>query len=125
MALRVFGNLLNSSRIICIKRNYSAAICSANKIDDDPCKSHLNKGLVLGLYTNPDDVLDPGKLTPTGKHFLMSTTSALHFDIFQVKDIIAWFATAWSTSCVSLVLRQQKAKSVSSTIWNLRSVQWL
>ncbi|ERL90512.1 hypothetical protein D910_07860 [Dendroctonus ponderosae] len=36
---------------------------------DQPCKTNRMKGLVLGLYTNPDDLYDPGKLTPTGERY--------------------------------------------------------
>lgn len=36
---------------------------------DKPCKTNRMKGLVLGLYTNPDDLYDPGKLTPTGERY--------------------------------------------------------
>ncbi|KAF7279755.1 cytosol aminopeptidase-like [Rhynchophorus ferrugineus] len=37
--------------------------------DDKPCRHNRLRGLVLGLYTNPDDLYDPGKLTPTGERY--------------------------------------------------------
>lgn len=37
--------------------------------DSNPCKANRMKGLVLGIYTNPDDLFDPGKLTPTGERY--------------------------------------------------------
>lgn len=39
------------------------------KPPEDPCKANFHKGLVLGLYTNPEDPYDPGKLTPTGEKY--------------------------------------------------------
>lgn len=43
------------------------AVCV--KKPEDPCKPLRHKGLVLGIYTNPDDHFDPGKLTPTGERY--------------------------------------------------------
>lgn len=37
--------------------------------DDDPCKNTLRKGLVLGLYTDPDDHNHPGKFTAAGERY--------------------------------------------------------
>ncbi|KAL1516668.1 hypothetical protein ABEB36_000551 [Hypothenemus hampei] len=36
---------------------------------EHPCKFNRMKGLVLGMYTNPDDQFDPGKLTPAGERY--------------------------------------------------------
>ncbi|CAH1371914.1 hypothetical protein MTP99_013392 [Tenebrio molitor] len=80
MALRFIGYFLNSPRALRLSslgKHYTTggsgpsagAVCGQQSKDEDPCKSHLNKGLVLGLYTNPDDPLDPGKLTPAGERY--------------------------------------------------------
>lgn len=43
--------------------------CGVRKNKVDPCKPLSFKGLVLGIYTNPDDMYDVGKLTPTGERY--------------------------------------------------------
>ncbi|CAH2019747.1 unnamed protein product [Acanthoscelides obtectus] len=57
----------------------TTAICRTTSSDDSsgcpipkpdhPCKIIHPKGLVLGVYTNPDDPFDVGQLTPTGQRY--------------------------------------------------------
>ncbi|XP_049819458.1 cytosol aminopeptidase-like [Aethina tumida] len=66
MALYVRSPRYLSSIINASKRLQSTECV---KKDRDPCRTNLFKGLVLGIYTNPDDHLDAGKLTPTGERY--------------------------------------------------------
>ncbi|KAL3284242.1 hypothetical protein HHI36_018405 [Cryptolaemus montrouzieri] len=56
------------------KRNFSKSamfytLQPPRDIATEACSVRTHKGLVVGLYTNPDDPLDVGTLTPTGKRY--------------------------------------------------------
>lgn len=72
MALR----LLRKPIFICKRTHllskcaYSAEVpCVRNREKKDPCKSEYIKGVVLGIYTHPEDPQHPGQLTPTAEKF--------------------------------------------------------
>nr|CAI5858146.1 unnamed protein product [Callosobruchus analis] len=44
-------------------------VCPPQLVPENPCKVPRAKGLVLGMYTNPDDPFDVGQLTPTGQRY--------------------------------------------------------
>ncbi|CAH1954149.1 unnamed protein product [Acanthoscelides obtectus] len=62
---RVF--LPTSPRVI--HRTFSDELGYCPKKELEACDNIPTKGLVLGMYTNPDDQHDVGKLTPTGERF--------------------------------------------------------
>nr|CAI5867784.1 unnamed protein product [Callosobruchus analis] len=50
-----------------VRRNYADDGSGCPKPEPvDACKAPRSKGLVLGLYTDPNNMHDPGTLTPTG-----------------------------------------------------------
>lgn len=51
--------------------------------DDNPCKNRGDKALVLGLYTDPDVVGHPGKLTAAGERYNRLVCNRL-FDILKL-----------------------------------------
>lgn len=70
MALRFIGNCLKPRLFPHVSRFYSGLAPGCPEVkEDEACKMLLNRGLVLGLYTNPDDQFDPGTLTPTGERY--------------------------------------------------------
>lgn len=60
---RVFTPLLN-------RRCFSNGLEDCpEKEEEDPCKENNFKGLVVGIYTDPEDKDFPGKLTPAGERY--------------------------------------------------------
>ncbi|CAH0547406.1 unnamed protein product [Brassicogethes aeneus] len=65
--IRSLRNTLSLNRTII--RFYSAETAVCPKKQEDPCRSTVAKGLVLGLYTQTEPGTEPGKLTPTGERY--------------------------------------------------------
>lgn len=68
MALRLLRRPTFVFRTHLLKCSYSEK-CKRSSEKKDPCKSEYFKGLVLGIYTHPEDTQHPGQLTPTAQDF--------------------------------------------------------
>lgn len=67
----LFLNRYQVSKLVkfVVKRAYSNASKICRRVED-PCVDYkFRKGLILGIYTDPDDEKHPGKLTPSGERY--------------------------------------------------------
>lgn len=60
---------INKNNLRRLSNNPGGGCPPKKRENTDACLSVLNKALVLGIYSNPEDLFDPGKLTPTGKKY--------------------------------------------------------
>lgn len=68
------------NRLPFFKRNYCA---SDNHDPEDQCKEKVKKGLVLGVYSDPELDKHPGKLTPAGQRYNRLVCNRL-FDLMKI-----------------------------------------
>lgn len=79
MASRVFLKKLSLQLVKRTTENYLRNYSLGKIIDPakEACHHLPHKGLVVGLYTNPDDLADTGTLTPTGERYNIHVQNAV------------------------------------------------